>query len=209
MGTVHLERIDREAAGLEGFAAMGRRRDDDDRGVADLELTNAMRDGDARARPFLGGLVGDLLHLALGHLGIGLVFEMLDRMSARVIANPTDERDDAPGVRALDPARHLGFVEGLRRDRAAPRRGSAIPARHRRQERHLIAILEWIVELGDLQVHRSGEPFAELVDERAALGEPARKSPTRAPSSSSTERLASPIASRSDPNSLRVTRGWP
>src|SRR4029450_10213961 len=63
-----LQRVDREAAGLEGFAAMGRGDRDHHAGLADLQATDAVNEGDpADDRPELEGGAAELAHLGQGH----------------------------------------------------------------------------------------------------------------------------------------------
>jgi len=103
----HLQRIDRKATGQKGFIAMSGRRHDDDRRVSDFEVSHPMGDCDSGTRPLPAGFFGDLLHLALGHFGVGLVFEMIDRVTAGPIPNTTDETDGASRVRAVDSRKNF------------------------------------------------------------------------------------------------------
>ena len=177
----HFERIDREAASQEGFVAMGRRGDDDNGRLSDLEVSHSMGDRDVGAGPFLSCLFGDLVHLALGHLGIGLVLEVLNRMSAGMIPDVADKGDDSPDFGPIDPGYDLRFVERLGRNRAAlfrrafRRATRAIAPRNWRQECHFVPIVKRVVRCGDLEIDRGGEPIAEFVYQGISLGEPVSK----------------------------------
>ena len=95
---LYLQGIDRITTGFEGFSPMRRGGDYDDRSVAYLQAAHAVGDRDPRAGPSLAGGLHDFFHFALGHLGVGLVFEIFDAMPARVIAHCTDERNDPAGI---------------------------------------------------------------------------------------------------------------
>ena len=82
---------------------MRRRRRDHHCRFPDLEMPGPVRDRNSRTGPALGDLLDDPVHLADRHLGIGLVFEMLDLATARVIADRTNEGHDAAGIPASDP----------------------------------------------------------------------------------------------------------
>src|SRR6185312_6570259 len=86
-GHGRLERIYRMAAGLERLGAMRAGDDDDDAALADLQPPDAMDDGDVIGLPTLLHLGGDGGHPLLGHLRVGVIFEVADTLAARVIAH--------------------------------------------------------------------------------------------------------------------------
>ena len=78
-------------------------------------------------------LLGDALHLELGHLGVGVVLEVGHRAPARVVARGADERRDRAGVGAGNLGDDRGEVErlGLHLE---------VAAGHRRDHRDLVAV---------------------------------------------------------------------
>src|SRR4029450_8787863 len=80
-----LHRVDREAAGLEGFAAMGRGDRDHHAGLADLQATDAVNEGDpADDRPALADGAADLAHLGQRHRAARPRFEELHAPAPRL-----------------------------------------------------------------------------------------------------------------------------
>src|SRR5207248_5764027 len=102
-------------------------------------------DGD-RAEPVpLGQLAAEPGQHLLGHLLVGLVLEVKDIAVARAAADGADEARDRPGLGILDLAEHGGDVERtLDEPEAAPA--------NRRDERHLVAVLEPVAPLDVLPV---------------------------------------------------------
>src|SRR4029450_12236488 len=93
------QRVDRETARLEGFAAMGRGDRDHHAGLADLQGTEALCEGDpADDRPALADGAADLAHLGQRHGAVRLVFEELHAPAARLVAQHS--REQGPGASA-------------------------------------------------------------------------------------------------------------
>src|SRR5579884_664987 len=103
-----LERVYGVAAGLEGLAAVGAGDDDDDAALADLQPADAVDHRHAVGAPAALDLGGDGGHLALGHLGVRLVFEVADALALVVVAHDAEEGDDAADGGVLDGAPQLG-----------------------------------------------------------------------------------------------------
>src|SRR5438045_1893568 len=82
------------AACAEGLSAMGRARHADDRGVADLERSDAVDRADADAVDFALDLVCDTLHFALRHRGVGGVLELRHRATDVLVADDTEKHRD-------------------------------------------------------------------------------------------------------------------
>src|SRR5271154_1892555 len=68
-----LEPVNREAAGVEGFPAMGRRHRDRHRDFADFHHADTMLDRDPHDAETLACFIGKLAYLAQRHRLVGLV----------------------------------------------------------------------------------------------------------------------------------------
>src|SRR2546430_4340436 len=140
-----LELVDRRARRGESRVAMRSRGRHHDRDVADNEVADAVMHRDAEWTVLPREAVGDLPHLLLGHLGVGLVLEPQDALPA-TLATDRAEEDDNPSERVIadererivDRERLLAYRDRLERAR--------ISARYRWNERQLVAIGERSVE---------------------------------------------------------------
>src|SRR5215470_478162 len=145
-----LERVDREAARLEGFPAMrGGHRDEHAR-LTDLEAADAVDEGElADAREPRAGRHGDLAHLRQRHRRMRLVLEELHAAPARLIPHHAGEEDDRPRAGVF----HRGHEGGLGEGRLGELHevggpgGPAAAAAHRWEQAELLAGTERAVGL--------------------------------------------------------------
>lgn len=107
------ESVDAVAAGVGGFGAVGGGDGDGDGGVADVESSDAVVDGDLGDVPALSGFLGDLAHDGDGHVGVGVVDEVVDVASEVVVADDAEEECDGAGVGSEDEMVEGGGVERL------------------------------------------------------------------------------------------------
>lgn len=84
---------------------------DGDGGVADVESSDAVVDGDLGDVPALSGFLGDLAHDGDGHVGVGVVDEVVDVASEVVVADDAEEECDGAGVGSEDEMVEGGGVE--------------------------------------------------------------------------------------------------
>jgi methylmalonyl-CoA mutase, N-terminal domain len=108
---------------------------DRDARLADLDPTDSVVDCHRPEVVALLEVGGDLGHHILGHLGVGLVFEVEDGLAPGLSANGSQEGRDRPGALVHYLAYHRVERERLLGD-------SKRAARDRRDQRHLVAVGE-------------------------------------------------------------------
>src|SRR5882762_852057 len=107
-----LERVNGEAASVEGGGAMRRADGNKDAGFPDFEAAEAMDDGDAVNGEFFVEMGGDFAHFGEGHRLVGLVVEIEGRATVRLIADKAVEGDDSAVFGRADLADKGGHVDG-------------------------------------------------------------------------------------------------
>src|SRR5438552_957076 len=136
-GHDRLQLVDGRAGRRESGVAMRGTGGDDDRDLTDREIADAVVH-DQTQRSVIGlETLSDLAHLRLGHLGIGLVLEVRDDLPAAAVAHRAEEHDDAAESRVAHRGERV--VDGQRRGGNGDRRHGHRAARHRRDQRDLVA----------------------------------------------------------------------
>lgn len=115
-----LDRLDPRAARRERLGPVRRRGGHGHGDLADPEEADAVAEGDARLGVFHGEVRGDPGQLLLGHRGVRLVDEMVDRSPVVVVPDDADEEREA-AVRIAPDARE----ERSRVDRGLREKGHA------------------------------------------------------------------------------------
>ncbi len=96
-----LQRVDGEAAGVEGGGAMGSADGDEDAGFSNFEAAKAVRYGDAIDGEFLMNAGGDFFQLLQRHGFVRFVVEVERAATVRIVANAAVESNDgAIGISA-------------------------------------------------------------------------------------------------------------
>jgi len=147
-----LELVDRGARGLERGVSMWRAGGDDDRDLADGEVTDPVMHDEAQRRVLRLKSLRDLAHLRLRHLGVRLVLEVGHAFAAAPVADRTEEQHDAAeagvahrGERVVDRKWRRRHQDGRDRHRAAG---------YRRDQRHLVTVGEGLIRRYVLAVTR-------------------------------------------------------
>src|SRR6185295_13330268 len=105
-----LERVDGEAARLEGLRAMGRGHRDHHARLADLQPADAVDEGDSRDRgPAAADGRADLAHLGQRHGAMGLVLEELHPASPGLVPHHAREQGERARPRVLHRAGDLAL----------------------------------------------------------------------------------------------------
>src|SRR5882724_9579319 len=132
-----LERVDGEAAGVEGLGPVGRRYRDHHARLADLEPADPVHQRHPpHPRPAPPHRRRDLSHLGRGHWLVGFVLQILDPPAARLLADYPREEHEAARPRLAHCPHEARLGERLMRDFDQVVSG---PAAHRGKEAHLVS----------------------------------------------------------------------
>src|SRR6266540_4026220 len=129
-----LERVDGEAAGVEGLGPVGRRYRDHHARLADLEPADPVHQ--RHPRPALPYRRRDLSHLGRSHRLVGLVLQILDPPATGLLADYPREEHEAARPRLAHGPREARLGQRLTRD--FDQVGGGPPA-HRGEEAHLVS----------------------------------------------------------------------
>lgn len=92
---VLFDAINEEATGTKSLAPVRGSGNTHDRSIADFQLSDSVKRGEADPGDFLCDTLGDLRHLLLGHAFVSVVLKQRDGFSIAVIAHRPDENGDA------------------------------------------------------------------------------------------------------------------
>jgi CBS domain containing-hemolysin-like protein len=166
-GNDRLELVDRGPCRGECGVAVRSRRGDDDRDVADGKVADPVVHSDPKGAVLAHEAVGDLAHLGLRHLGVGLVLEMEDALASASAAHGAEEHHDATERVVANERKRV--VDGERRLADRDRRhGACISARNRGYQGQLVSVGERLVNANVLTVARDDD-LASLGDERVLI----------------------------------------
>src|SRR5579875_708204 len=152
-----LDAIDREPTRLEGFAAMGRRDRDCDRGLTDIDAADTMGNCDTHDRETFACGARNLAHLAERHRLVGFVLEPRHAASGIIDPRSAGEGRRRSGARIGDRALQLLEIDfpGDNLHRSEPGRLAA--AADRRDECNLVAAARPVVAIDVLVIHRESD----------------------------------------------------
>src|SRR2546423_6177010 len=140
-----LELVDQPLAGVERLSAVRRRDSDHDTDLANLERSSAMNQGNLGVRPSPMRLLGQLFHLLFRHRAVRLVDQRSNLFATRLLSNDSLEDHERPIAVAAETLGDRRWVEWIL---AQSNKSSAFADRasaYRRDDRQLVAVLEWIV----------------------------------------------------------------